>query len=78
MEKELFNELIEYIKRNKGKFLGGFLGFIIGVFVLIIGFFKTIFIVFCTCIGFIIGSKSYGIEDMKRIIKKLFSPTNRI
>jgi len=78
LRKELFNELTEYIKENKGKVLGGFIGFLIGILILIIGFFKTLFIVLCTGIGLIIGSKTYTMEDFKKLLERLFSPTKRI
>ncbi|CCQ96002.1 conserved hypothetical protein [[Clostridium] ultunense Esp] len=78
MIKELFVEMMEYIKANKNKTLGAFLGFLIGILILTIGFFKTIFIVLCTWLGFFIGSKSYSWEDIKGFLIRLFTPTKRM
>lgn len=78
MIKELFDEIMGYIKANKSKTLGAFLGFLIGVLILTIGFFKTIFIALCTWVGFIVGSKSYNWKDIKEFLIRLFTPTNRI
>ncbi|MCF6465613.1 DUF2273 domain-containing protein [Clostridium sp. Cult2] len=78
MRKELFSELTEYLKGNKGKVLGGIFGFLIGILILVIGFFKTMFIILCTWLGLLIGSKAYGIEDIKKLLERLLSPTKRI
>ncbi len=78
MIKELFEEIINYIKDNKRKTLGGFIGLLIGILILVIGFFKTIFIALCTWLGYYLGSKSYSEEDLKKFIERLFSPSKRM
>lgn len=69
-------ELVLYIKNNRDKVLGGFFGFLFGILVLRIGFFKTIFLFMTTYIGYIIGSKSYTLNDIKGILFRLFSYKN--
>lgn len=67
----ILSEIIAKIKNNKGGFFGGLLGFIIAISVLSIGFIKTLFIVFCTVIGYHIGKRGFAKEDIKIILEKL-------
>lgn len=67
MIKELIYMFVEYIRTNTGKTIGAVLGFIIAIMMLIIGFFKTIFIVLCVIIGYLIGDridKGKGFRDL--------------
>ena len=65
MAREFFDKLMEYIKANKGKTFGAIIGFIVAILVLTIGFFKTLFIVLCTWLGYYLGSKSDNKENME-------------
>ena len=49
--------LIELFSNNQGKFLGAIIGLFVGVLILWIGFFKSVFIVICVLIGYYIGKK---------------------
>lgn len=69
-------QLITYVKNNSNKVLGGFFGFLFGILVLTIGFFKTIFLFFTTWFGFILGSKSYSFNDIKELLIRIFSKSN--
>ena len=72
----MFSKFMDWIKNHKGKFFGGILGFLIAILVLNIGFFKTLFIVLCTWIGYYLGSKSDNKENFKELIEKII-PRNR-
>ncbi|MBU5426661.1 DUF2273 domain-containing protein [Tissierella pigra] len=71
MIKQILRELLEIINNNRGKFFGALAGFLVAVSILIIGFFKTLFIFLCTCIGYILGSKSYKKIDFREILEKI-------
>lgn len=58
MLRELLNELL---KNHRGKFFGVLLGFVVGIIILIIGFWKTVFLALCGLVGYWIG----GISDKK-------------
>lgn len=77
MIREIFNKFIKYIAYNKGRCFGGLLGFLIAILVLVIGFFKTFFIVFCTWVGFFLGSRSDNEETLRDLFEKIFSPIKR-
>ncbi len=77
MAKEIFRELMELAKANKGKVFGGIIGFIIAILVLTIGFFKTLFIVLCTSLGIFLGSEYNRKVRLKQLIDKIFDSTNR-
>jgi len=74
---EIIDKLIEYIKVNKGKVVGGFIGFLLSILVLTIGFWKSSFIISCTWIGCFLGKKSYSREDIKEIFNRLTSLVRR-
>jgi uncharacterized membrane protein len=68
------NKLLEFFWQNKGKIIGGIVGLIFGILFLTIGFLKTLVIVICTVIGYIIGhnfdikkAKQFGVEGINRI-----------
>lgn len=77
MAREIFNKMIEYIKFNKGKVFGGIIGFIIAILVLIIGFFKTFFIVVSTWVGYYLGSKLDNRESIGEFFKKILLSIKR-
>ena len=53
--------------------LGVLIGFVIGCFILIVGFFKTLFLFLCAAIGFNCGiAKENGIS-FKNMIKRLLN-----
>lgn len=68
MNKEV---IFEFLAKNKGKIAGVFLGLIFSILVLVVGFFKTIFIIFCSMTGFYLGSRVDNKEDILDIIQKL-------
>lgn len=51
---ELFHELME---RHRGKLLGILGGLVIGLLIIVFGFWKTIFIVLCILIGYFLGRR---------------------
>lgn len=64
--------IIEITTANPGKVLGTVLGLLIGILFVVIGFWRTVLIVGCAVVGFIIGNyRDRGI-DFRRLIKKWF------
>lgn len=64
-------DLLVFINNNRGKFFGALLGFLVGVLILIIGFFKALFIFICTYIGYTLGSKSYKNINFRELLEKI-------
>lgn len=64
-------DLLVFINNNRGKFFGALLGFLVGALILIIGFFKALFIFICTYIGYTLGSKSYKNINFKELLEKI-------
>jgi uncharacterized membrane protein len=65
-------DLMFWINRNKGKFLGLLFGFIIGLLVLLIGILKTLVILVFALIGLYLGHLLDGGASLQEIIKRLF------
>lgn len=73
MIKDTLDEILIWINQNRRKSIGGILGFLIGVLIITIGFFKTLFIIICSIIGYILGGYDISMEDIKIAIMKMFS-----
>lgn len=58
MLRELLNGLLT---NHRGKFFGVLLGVVVGIIILILGFWKTVFLALCGLVGYWIG----GISDKK-------------
>lgn len=53
-----FLEIIQAIlEAHRGKVLGAVLGLIAGLFIIIFGFWKTVFITACILLGFLLGKR---------------------
>ncbi|WP_343231651.1 DUF2273 domain-containing protein [Tissierella simiarum] len=74
MIKQMLIDLLQSVNNNRGKFLGSFLGFLIAILVLTIGFFKTLFIVICTSLGYVLGSKSDNKINLKELLERILPP----
>ncbi|WP_425448596.1 DUF2273 domain-containing protein [Dethiothermospora halolimnae] len=72
----MFREkIMEIFGNNYGKFIGGLVGFIIGISVLIIGFFKVLFICICIILGGYFGSKIDSRESLVELLDKILPPS---
>jgi uncharacterized membrane protein len=63
--------LLVFFNNNRGKCIGTTIGFLIAVFSLIIGFFKTMFVVICMLLGYYIGKKSDNKESIIEVIERI-------
>lgn len=63
--------ILNIFHNNRGKCIGTLIGIIVAIFILIIGFFKTLFIAICAFIGYYIGKKTDNKESIVEIIEKI-------
>ncbi|MBP7738572.1 MAG: DUF2273 domain-containing protein [Spirochaetes bacterium] len=52
---DFFEQIADWIKKNPGKTIGAAFGFVIGILLLTIGWWKTLIVLLLAFIGFIIG-----------------------
>lgn len=66
----MLEEIIYYITENWKKFVYAFLGFIFSVLLVTIGFWKTLFVLIMTIIGYYLGDKNATkkITKIKKIV----------
>ncbi|MFW6287712.1 MAG: DUF2273 domain-containing protein [bacterium] len=74
MDSNIWHQLTEIFTYNKGKIIGALIGFVFGLLVLIIGFWKTLLVLFCTVLGYYIGSRWDLEGDFRKILDKLLPP----
>ena len=68
---ELWQIFLDTWHNHRGKVTGAILGWCFGVLVLIIGFWNTMFLVFCLFIGAFLGTKFDSEEDFKKGIDQI-------
>lgn len=59
---------------HRGKLVGTILGIIIGISILLFGFFKTLFIMICGLIGLFVGKRVDEKDDLIDIVEKIIPP----
>lgn len=74
MIKDKTLRFIESLGDKKGRTIGAVIGLIIGILVLIIGFFRTLFIVICTFFGYYIGKIFDDRDNFDEFLKKIIPP----
>ncbi len=62
---------------HRGKIVGGILGFVVAIVIIAFGFFKALFITLCTIIGCYIGRFMDSKEDLRNVLDRILSPSNR-
>ena len=65
------NGFMNYIKAHKGIAIGCSIGFVVGILIIWIGFFRTLFLAICIGIGAFFGSNN-------KLKKKLYEILDRI
>lgn len=63
--------ITDLFNNNRGKCIGVTAGLIIGIFVLVIGFFKTLFLTICILLGYYIGKKIDNKESIIEVIERI-------
>jgi uncharacterized membrane protein len=71
MDPVLFQEIW---RAHSGKITGVLIGFVLGLLILIIGFFQALFVMFCMVVGYFIGKRIDDKEDLMDILDKLLPP----
>lgn len=68
------NLLEEIWQNHSGKIVGVLVGFFLGVLIILLGFFQTLFVLLCVIAGFIVGKRIDEKEDLMDILDKLLPP----
>ncbi|MGM0603328.1 MAG: DUF2273 domain-containing protein [Bacillota bacterium] len=69
-KKDFYDNLYQFYFNNQSKVIGALIGFLIGVLILSIGFFKTLLILITTVLGYAVGSRWNIEDDIKTLIDK--------
>lgn len=63
--------LLDLLSKNQGKIIGAVIGFILAVFMLLIGFFQTLLITLFILIGYFVGKKIDNKEDFIQFLDRI-------
>ncbi|MGI6778074.1 MAG: DUF2273 domain-containing protein [Acetivibrionales bacterium] len=70
-----FEWLTEFYRSHRGAVIGALVGFFIAVAILILGFFRVLFIAICSGVGFFLGNKlSVDKEYLKNLLDRILPP----
>ena len=80
MKEDVKNAIRFLWEHHRGKFVGTLLGGLFAILVLVIGFFPTVFLVFCSGIGFLVGvriDRGGILEEMRDRLPERFQYWHR-
>ena len=63
--------LLDIFAKNQGKIIGALIGFILAVFILFIGFLKTLLIAIFVWVGYYFGKKVDNKEDIVELLNRI-------
>lgn len=68
-------KMLKFYNSHRGEINGALIGFIVASVILIIGFFRTLFIAICVGIGYYIGKRlSEDKEYLKNLLDRVLPP----
>lgn len=67
-------QILEVLLKHYGKIIGIFLGLLVSILVISLGFIKTIFISLCVYIGYFIGNKVDKKENIWELLDRILPP----
>ena len=66
--------LLAWLVKNKGRVIGAALGLAIGLLIIIVGFWRGVFLTGCVWLGWYIGSRRDAHESLSDLISRLLPP----
>lgn len=67
------NRILEFIANNRGKIAGGLLGLAVGIMLLEVGFFKTLFLAAIVAVGIYFGSRRENWDRFVQYLSRLIT-----
>lgn len=67
------DKLMDFLINHQGKIIGVFIGFLAGIFLLTIGFFKTLILFLCIGVGYYFGKKIDNKENIADFIDRILN-----
>ncbi len=65
------NGFFDFLKTHRGRIIGISLGLLVGILILSIGFFRTLFLAICVGIGAFLGTKNKYRKKIFEILDKI-------
>lgn len=73
--KTLLRQIAEDISQLNSGVKGGILGFVVGLLLVTFGFWRTLFVLFLTCLGYVLGIRLIQRHGgLKELLDKIFPP----
>ncbi|MDI6870026.1 MAG: DUF2273 domain-containing protein [Bacillota bacterium] len=65
---------LTWLSKNRGRAIGAALGFAIGLLVILLGFWRGLFLAACVWAGWMLGSRVDAHESLTDLINRLLPP----
>lgn len=73
--KLLLSRFLDMLKDKNAGLIGGTVGFFLALLLVVFGFYKTLFILFITLIGYLVGVRLFSDKErLKNFLDKLIPP----
>ena len=73
--KNLFEPIFKFLHGKDAGIVGASVGLGLGLMLIIFGFWKTLFLLFCTILGYVLGARLIrNSENFRELLDKLFPP----
>lgn len=56
------------------KIIGAILGLLVGIAIIMIGFFKAMFVILCTIMGYVLGKFVDNPESLRKVLDRILPP----
>ena len=67
----MLEQIIAVIIKHRGKVIGMSIGLVLGLMVINMGFWQTLFVTFCLAVGYAIGKRVDDNESLKEVIDRI-------
>jgi uncharacterized membrane protein len=66
--------VLAWFAKNRGRAVGTIVGFLVGVFLLVLGFWRGLFLAACVWAGWLVGAQLDAHESLTDLINRLLPP----
>jgi uncharacterized membrane protein len=66
--------ILAWFARNRGRAVGAAVGFVVGLLMLILGFWRGLFLAGCVWLGWVVGAQIDAHESLTALINRLLPP----
>jgi len=75
LDTEDVKRLISFAASHKGRLIGAFIGFIVGILWALLGWWRAAILLFCLALGYFIGYRVDRKDSWREILERILPPS---